>query len=152
VNPLGRLASNIGKGLLAGAVGTAAMTAVSAAEARRRGRKPSTVPGDAAARVLGVRPVGEDEKARFSNLAHWAYGIAWGGFRGLLGTFGVHGLGATTTHFAAVWGSALAVQPALGVTPPPTEWGATEVAIDAGHHAVYAVATGLAWAVLDWRS
>ena len=39
--------------------------------------------------------------------------------------------------------------PALGVTPPLTEWGAKEVAIDALHHLVYAGATGVAYSLLE---
>jgi hypothetical protein len=39
--------------------------------------------------------------------------------------------------------------PALGVTPPLTEWGMKEVAIDALHHLVYAGATGIAYSLLD---
>ena len=35
--------------------------------------------------------------------------------------------------------------PALDVAPPLTEWGAQEVAIDAFHHIVYAIATGVAY-------
>jgi hypothetical protein len=38
--------------------------------------------------------------------------------------------------------------PALGVSPPLWEWGATEIAIDAGHHVVYSVATSLAYEAL----
>jgi hypothetical protein len=39
--------------------------------------------------------------------------------------------------------------PALKVTPPLTEWGLKEVAIDVLHHLVYAGATGTAYSLLD---
>jgi hypothetical protein len=39
--------------------------------------------------------------------------------------------------------------PVLGVTPPLTEWGAKELAIDALHHLVYAGATGVAYSLID---
>ena len=39
--------------------------------------------------------------------------------------------------------------PTLRVTPPLTEWGAKDVAIDALHHLVYAGATGVAYSLLD---
>ena len=39
--------------------------------------------------------------------------------------------------------------PALDVAPPPWESEPEKVAIDAFHHAVYAVATGLAFAALQ---
>jgi hypothetical protein len=50
------------------------MTISSTIEQKARGRKPSDAPAQAAAKVLGVSPVGEDEKNRFSNLVHWGYG------------------------------------------------------------------------------
>ena len=39
--------------------------------------------------------------------------------------------------------------PALDVTPPLTEWGTEEIAIDALHHLVYATATGMTYSLLD---
>jgi hypothetical protein len=68
---LGDLAADVGKGLFAGAAGTAAMTVSSTLEMKIRGRPPSSAPADAAAKVLGVEPRGEKEQARFSNLIHW---------------------------------------------------------------------------------
>jgi hypothetical protein len=38
--------------------------------------------------------------------------------------------------------------PALEIAPPSIFWGAKEVAIDAFHHAVYATATGVAYAAI----
>ncbi len=146
----GEAAAAVGKGLLAGMVGTAAMTLSSTAEMKLRGRAPSSAPADAAAKVLGVEPRGDQEKARFSTVVHWAYGTGWGAVRGLLGAFGIRGPLAAGAHFAAVWGSELTTLPALGVAPPVKEWGAAEIAVDAGHHLVYAVSTSLAYAFLDW--
>jgi hypothetical protein len=45
---LGNTASAVGKGLFAGAVGTAAMTVSSSIEAKLRHRGPSSAPSDAA--------------------------------------------------------------------------------------------------------
>jgi hypothetical protein len=98
-------AAFFGRGLFAGAAGTAAMTVSSSLEARLRGRGASTAPARAAEKVLGVKPVSEEAEARFSNLAHWGYGTGWGGVRGLLGDAGLSGPKATATHFAAVWGT-----------------------------------------------
>jgi hypothetical protein len=145
----GDVAAAVGKGLFAGLVGTAAMTMSSTVEMKVRGRKPSSAPADAAAKVLGVSPVGESEKTRFSNLVHWGYGTSWGAVRGLLGALGLRGPAAAAAHMGTVWGTELVMLPALDVAPPATEWGGTEVAIDAWHHAVYAVATSLAYAWLD---
>jgi uncharacterized membrane protein YagU involved in acid resistance len=60
--------------------------------------------------------------------------------------------GAAVAHFAAVWGSAQVMLPALDVAPPPWESPKEEIAIDAFHHAVYAVATELAFAALQRSS
>jgi hypothetical protein len=70
---MGDVAALVGKGLFAGVAGTAAMTASSMIETKLRGRTGSSAPADAAAKVLGVSPVDEDEKARFGTLVHWGY-------------------------------------------------------------------------------
>ena len=145
---LGDVAAAVGRGLFAGAAGTAAMTVSSTIEAKLRGRGASSTPAQAAAKVLGVEPVDEASEARFSNLVHWGYGIMWGGARGLLAA-GLSGPAAAAAHFGAVWGSEQVMLPALDVTPPLTEWGTEEIAIDALHHLVYATATGMAYSLLD---
>ena len=146
---LGDVAAAVGKGLFAGAAGTAAMTLSSTVEMRLRRRPASSAPADAAAKVLGVEPKGEKEEARFSTLVHWGYGTSWGVARGLLGAAGLRGVQAAAAHFGAVWGSEQIILPALGVAPPLWEWGAEEVAIDTFHHLVYASATSLAYTLLD---
>ena len=143
------VAAAVGKGLFAGAAGTATMTLSSTIEMRLRRRPASSAPADAAARVLGVEPKGEKEEARFSTLVHWGYGTSWGVARGLLGAAGLRGVQAAAAHFGAVWGSEQIMLPALGVAPPLWEWGAEEVAIDTFHHLVYASATSLAYGLLD---
>lgn len=145
----GYLAGAIGRGLAAGLVGTAVMTVSSTIESKLRGRGASDAPAEAAEKVLGVEPGGEEEKERFSNLIHWAYGTGWGAVRGLIGAMGLREPAAGALHFASVWGTALVMLPGLGVAPPATKWGAEEVAIDAFHHAVYAAATGAAFELLE---
>jgi len=145
----GRAASALGKGLVAGFVGTAAMTASSSIEARLRGRKPSSAPARAASKVLGISPVGEDEKNRFSTLVHWAYGTAWGVPRGLLAEAGLPWPAATGAHMGALWGTEAVMLPALKVSPPVTEWSKEEIAIDVWHHVVYSVAAGLTYLFLE---
>ena len=119
--------------------------------AKLRGREASTTPARAASKVLGVAPVDEQGEHRFNNLVHWGYGTAWGAMRGLLGAVGLRGLPAAAAHLAAVWGAEQVVLPATGASPPATEWGATELAIDLWHHAVYAAAAGAAYGWLDQR-
>jgi hypothetical protein len=148
---IGDIGSAIGKGLLAGAAGTLAITAFQLLETKATGREESTAPADAARKVLEIQPRNEEGKTRLNQVTHWLYGIAWGVPRGLLGLVGMRDP-ATAVHFGAVWGSAMAMPAALDVAPPPTEMETKELAMDAARHAVYAVATGLAFDLLDRRS
>jgi hypothetical protein len=149
-NAANTLATAIGRGLLAGFAGTAAMTISSTLEAKARGRAPSTAPARATAKVLGIKEFEDDiAHARFSDLSHWGYGTSWGVLRGLLAATGMSPRVATTAHGAAVWGSAQVTLPALEIAPPSIFWPKEEIAIDAFHHAVYAAATGLAYALLE---
>ena len=148
-NPFGRLAGNIGKGLAAGFVGTAAMTVSSTLEAKIRDRGSSSTPAEAAEKMLGVEEMdSEQAESRFNNLVHWGYGTAWGAARGLLGSV-LPPAAADAAHLGAVWGGEQVVLPSLDVSPPATQWGAKEVGIDVLHHVVYALATGLAYRWLD---
>jgi hypothetical protein len=165
---------SIGRGLVAGLAGTAAMTVSSTLEARLRGRAPSTAPARATAKVLGIKEFDSDlASARFNDLSHWGYGTSWGIVRGLLAAAGLSpaagtlaprapgdragrpaapggaGRAPTLAHGAAVYGAEQVTLPALDVAPPAIFWSKTEIAIDAFHHAVYAVATGLAYGFID---
>jgi hypothetical protein len=144
------VAAAIGRGLVAGAIGTAAMTASSTIEQKARDREPSTAPADAATKVLGIEGFCDDgAKNRFSNLVHWGYGTTWGAVRGFLDAAGLSPGAATVAHGSALWGSEQVMLPALGVAPPLWEWGAVEVGIDALHHAVYTIATSVAYEALS---
>ena len=148
-----KVASSIGKGLVAGFVGTAAMTVSSTLEAKLRGRAPSSAPARATAKVLGIASF-EDAvaQARFNDLSHWGYGTGWGIVRGLLDAAGLSPRTATAAHGAAIWGTEQVTLPALDVAPPSVFWPKQEIAIDAFHHAVYALATGIAYELLSSRS
>lgn len=145
-----KLASSIGKGLVAGLIGTASMTVSSTVEARLRHRKPSSAPARATAKVLGITSFADEiAEARFNDLAHWGYGTLWGVARGLLDAAGLPPRAATAAHAAAVWGSAQVALPALDVAPPAIFWAPREIAIDVFHHTVYAFATGIAYELLS---
>jgi len=145
-----KLASSIGKGLVAGFAGTAAMTVSSTLEAKLRGRAPSSAPARATAKALGIASF-EDSvaQARFNDLCHWGYGTGWGIVRGLLDAAGLPPRKATAAHGAAVWGSAQVTLPALDIAPPAVFWLKQDIAIDALHHTIYAVATGIAYELLS---
>jgi hypothetical protein len=140
------LATAIGRGLVAGFAGTAAMTVSSTLEARLRRRAPSTAPARATAKMLGIREFDSDlAQARWNDLSHWGYGTGWGVLRGLMGATPMSPRAATLAHGAAIYGAAQVTLPALEIAPPSIFWGAKEIAIDAFHHAVYAAATGAAY-------
>jgi hypothetical protein len=146
------LSHGIGKGLVAGFVGTVAMTASSTIEQKLRGRPASSAPAKAAERSLGIKSfANEAAEQRFSNLVHWGYGTGWGVVRGVLRAMGVPPAAATVGHFGAVWGSSLVTLPTLDVAPPVTMWGKEEIAIDVWHHTVYAIATAIAYEKLEDR-
>jgi hypothetical protein len=146
------LADHIGRGLVAGFAGTAAMTVSSTLEARWRGRAASSAPARATAKVLGIKDFEDDRAAtRFNDLSHWGYGTGWGVVRGLLSALGLSGRAATVAHGAAIYGAAQVTLPALEIAPPAIFWPKEEIAIDAFHHAVYAAATGGAYALLEAR-
>jgi hypothetical protein len=140
------LATAIGRGLVAGLAGTAAMTVSSTLEARLRHRAFSTAPARATAKVLGIKEFDSDlAQARWNDLSHWGYGTGWGVLRGLLGATPLSPRAATLAHGAAIYGAAQVTLPALEIAPPSIFWGVKEIAIDALHHAVYAAATGVAY-------
>jgi hypothetical protein len=144
------LAQNVGKGLLAGLAGTVAMTVSSTIEMKVRGREASSAPAKAAEKVLGIKEFDNaSAEKRFSTLVHWGYGTGWGIARGVLRTMGAPPKAATALHYSAIWGGAGVMLPVLDVAPPITMWGGKEIAIDAWHHMVYAVATAVAYEALD---
>jgi hypothetical protein len=59
---------------------------------------------------------------------------------------------ATAAHLVAVQGMALGMPPALEIAPPPTDWGAKEIALGLVHYLIYAVATSDAFEFLDRQS
>jgi hypothetical protein len=149
---IGDVTSAIGKGLVAGAIGTLAITTSQLLAQKFLGQEQSDAPAQAAEKVIGVEPKGEKEKGRLNSLMHFLYGSAWGIPRALMELFGFRGTKATAAHFAAVQTTATGMLPALGLAPPPNEWPAKQLAVEAFHHAVYATATGAALGLLDRRS
>jgi hypothetical protein len=139
------VASEIGRGLLSGLAGTAAMTLASTIEMKLRHRPASTAPAKAAERVLGIEPRDPAAEARLGNLVHWTYGTLWGLARAVLAPARK---AAPALHLAAVWGASLVALPALGVAPPISRWSRQEIAIDVLHHAVYVAAADAAYRAL----
>jgi hypothetical protein len=100
--------------------------------------------------VLGIAEFEDDvAQARFNDLSHWGFGTGWGVVRGLIGATGLSGARATALHGAAIYGNSQVMLPALEIAPPSVFWPKEEIAIDAFHHAVYALATGVAYEALS---
>jgi hypothetical protein len=145
----GTVADAIGKGLIAGFAGTAAMTVSSTIEAKLRGRASSSAPARATAKMLGIKEFEDGvAQARFNDLSHWGYGTGWGVLRGLLAATRMPPKAATAAHGAAIYGAAQVTLPALEIAPPSVFWAKEDIAIDAFHHAVYAAATGIAYELI----
>ncbi|MFC6998817.1 hypothetical protein [Rufibacter roseus] len=161
------ISSAIGKGVLAGLVGTAAITVSQLIEMQFTKRKPSSAPAKVAGQVMGVVPSNKDQAAelsgepvatgksnkqvkeehqeRFSQMIHWEYGTSWGLARGAMEIAGLTGWAATAAHFGAVWGTAQVILPAANASEPITEWSPKQIATDALHHGIYAIAAGVAY-------
>ncbi len=137
------LAQAAARGMVAGAVGTVAMTISERVEMALSGRAPSTVPGQVGAHLIpGADPAAPSDVARLNGPVHWGHGIAMGLLRGLLDVAGLHGPSATAAHFALVWSGDAALYRALGIAEPPWRWGGDELAADLLHKGIYAAVTG----------
>jgi hypothetical protein len=147
--PAEHIAALIGKGLLAGLVGTAAISLSQLIEMRISKRPPSTAPADAAGKILRVQPRDPEGKMRFANVVHWAYGTSWGLIRAALGGSRGDRAWAPLTHLALVQSAAMLMLPGLQVAPPVKQWGASKIATEILHHTVYAAAADVTYRALS---
>lgn len=137
------------RGMLAGAVGTIAMTLSERLEMAVTGREASQVPGEVAAHLLpGRHPEAASDVEQLNSPMHWAHGISMGAARGLLDAGGMRGPTATAAHFALLWGGDAMLYRALGVADAPWRWSGDELAADLLHKGVYAVVTGAVYDAL----
>jgi uncharacterized membrane protein len=126
------------RGLLAAAVGTAAMTSVQVAYLSAAGGEPSSAPGDVGRKLIDVP---RDRRAAFNQAMHMLYGTAWGAPFGLLRrSRPIHGL----LFGTVVWGVSLVELPLLGVAPPPWRQAPGALARDLAFHLVYGTASAAA--------
>ncbi len=141
------------KGLVAGAIGTAVMTAYQLAVANAMGSGPSNVPGEVGKRVLeGVfqREVSDEQVEKLTNPVHVIYGVSWGPLYGIVQSSlsrgsGRHGLAFGT----AVWGASLVQLPAMKLAPPVWEMSPSSIALDLSYHLVYGLSVAAAYAAID---
>jgi hypothetical protein len=138
----------VGRGLLAGAAGTTAMTAVQLAYLKAKGQEPSTTPAQVGKRLIeGVlqREVPESRMGLLNNAMHFLYGTSWAAIYGLaqeslhLPTFR-HGI----LFGTLVWSASLVELPAMKLAPPVWEYAPATLASDVGFHLVYGSAVAAA--------
>jgi hypothetical protein len=165
--PLGALVT----GLVAGAVGTAAMDLVQFARYRRGGGEDrllawefsaglkdweqAPAPAQLGRRVVeGVlqRELPAERAPLTNNLMHWGYGIAWGGLFGLVaGSLRApkvrHGLALGAT----AWAAGYVLLPLAGLYRPIWEYDAKVLAKDLGDHLVYGLGAATAGRLLARR-
>ena len=138
------------RGMVAGAIGTVAMTLSERLEMSISGREASEVPGQVAAHLVPGKDAGSvADVQRLNAPMHWAHGIGMGAVRGALDTAGLRGPAASAAHFALLWGGDVALYRALGIADVPWRWEADELASDLLHKGVYAVVTGAVYDALS---
>jgi hypothetical protein len=151
------------RGFAAGAAGTAAMTAWQEAAARWQDSgddgpsgshdpwASAPAPAKVAKRILeGVfrREVPPTEIPMLTNVAHWGYGVAWGGVFGLVqGTFRRRPLTHGVAFGSAVWAFSYVALVPLGIYEPPWTYPAKSLALDLSYHLAYGAGVGAAFAL-----
>jgi hypothetical protein len=135
--------SVVGEGLLAGAIGAAAMTVGAKIEQRFTGRQNSHVPGLTLGRLIGV-PDEIAEKSLALNVAmHWGQAVVLGAWRSAMASGGLRGIGASTAFTGLRLLNDQTLENLTGSGAPPTTWPRRELAIDVVHKAIYGFVTGL---------
>jgi uncharacterized membrane protein YagU involved in acid resistance len=158
------LSSAIGRGVVAGFVGTAAMTAYQLAVAKARGQRldtpvprtwadapaPAQVVKKAAEAVGHGRDVTKKHVPLITNLMHWGYGLWWGTAYGVAArSLGSNPLTAGPLLGVGVWTAAYAELVPLGIYKKPWEYPPQELALDLSYHLVYGVAVAGAYRALE---
>lgn len=133
------------RSLLAGAAGTAAMTATYAIERRLRSRRgpldfdDSLVPGRIVASIMHLPAVTAREDRDLGLVLRWSYGSAFGVWHGVLRRrFGEPR--ASLLFAATLMSATFSLFPLLGPTPPPWRWPPDVIATCLLTHSVYVVA------------
>lgn len=146
---LAKIGSAIGRGLIAGLAGTAAITLSQFIENKINQKEASFAPADAAGKALGIEASDRENRKKLSREVHWTYGTLWGVARGLLSLANIKKSPATLLHFGAIYYTALTIQPDFEVRPPVSEWSKKDIFLDGFHHAIYASITGLVFDAID---
>jgi hypothetical protein len=131
------------QGLLAGAVGTAAMTAGEKLEQRLTSRPSSYVPAQVLTRLIGLREQPTEQSRLLNWTMHYSQGALVGAVRSLMAQAGLRGPVASAKFAVVRLTTDQILENATGVGAPPQTWPRQELIIDLLHKTVYAFATGL---------
>jgi hypothetical protein len=130
------------RGIVAGLVGTAAMTAAEKLEQMVTGRPNSYVPAHTLERLLRLPEKPDEERMGLNWAMHWGQGILLGAVRGLMAERGVRGPVGSFLFMNLRLLNDQTFENATGVGAPPWTWPVDEQAIDLLHKGVYAFVTG----------
>jgi|tagenome__1003787_1003787.scaffolds.fasta_scaffold20819292_2 hypothetical protein len=137
------LGSVLFDGLVAGAVGVAAMTISEKLEQAFTGRPNSYVPAHTLERLLRLPYKPDLERLGMNWAMHWGQGIALGAVRALMAQRGIRGPMGSFIFLNLRLANDQTLENATGVGAPPWTWPRDEQVIDLAHKAVYAFATGV---------
>ena len=164
ITPLGAIL----RGLVAGAVGTAAMDMVWYRRYRRGGGKEKFLDWELSTDLAGWdsapapaligkrvvegftgRPLPPERAAFMNNFMHWAYGLGWGTAYGILAGFLPRPFVALGVPFGgAVWAAGYVVLPQAGVYKPIWRYDPRTLWKDLSAHLAYRTATAATFAFL----
>jgi hypothetical protein len=170
VTPLGAVA----RGLVAGATGTAVMTAWQELSMKLQGSggtgdggggaeaaapdqqdpwEQASAPARVACKVLtGVfgREVPPERIGLLTNVMHWGYGTSWGALYGLLqGTTPGPALRRGLLFGTGVWVMSYVTLVPMGLYQPPWKYPPKELALDLSYHLAYGTGVGAGYALVD---
>ena len=128
--------------MVAGLVGTAAMTAAEKLEQMLTDRPNSYVPAHTLERLLGLPSKPDEERLGMNWAMHWGQGVLLGAVRGLMAERGLRGPVGSFLFMNLRLLNDQSLENATGVGAPPWTWPVDEQAIDLLHKAVYAFVTG----------
>jgi hypothetical protein len=134
----------LARGLIAGAVGVAAMTLAEKLEQAFTKRPNSYVPAHTLERLLGLPHRPDHERLLLNWAMHWGQGIALGAVRALMAQRGYRGPVGSFLYLNLRLLNDQTLENATGVGAPPWTWPVDEQVVDLLHKAIYAYATGAA--------
>ena len=132
------------RGVAAGLLGVAAMTAAEKLEQAVIHRPNSYVPGRALLTLTtGQQPADRDRPLLANHVMHWGTGALLGALRGIWAAVGLRGPRAHLAHTVVRLSFDQTMENTTGVGAPPHTWPVREQIVDIGHKAVFSLVTGI---------